>query len=132
MVYLNKQVEKVVQELERLEEVEGGLDVAPVRKKGRFLSDTAAERRKKIPTGFKNGKVQISARVASSRRKETYQAAIEIHGGSVNSCAGIPAEVGLIDTVATKCSKHTLIDVLLSSKKFTKVVIPKIYKSCHC
>ena len=55
-----------------------------------------------------------------------------MHGGtdSVNSFKCIPTEIGLIDTVAMQCSKDTLSEVLSTSEKFVKCVIPKIYKSC--
>ena len=90
------------------------------------------ESRRKVRTSFIDGKVQINARVARSRRKQTYEAAVEIHGGtdSVNSFKCIPTEIGLIDTVTRQCSKHTLLEVLSTSEKFVKCVIPKIYKSC--
>ena len=90
------------------------------------------ESRRKVRTSFIDGKVQINPRVARSRRKQTYKAAVEIHGDtdSVNSFKCIPTEIGLIDTVATQCSKDTLLEVLSTSAKFVKCVIPKIYKSC--
>ena len=79
-----------------------------------------------MPTIFKDGKVQISERVARSRREETYIAALEIHGGGVGSKS---AEVGgLLDTVNAKCTKKTLVEVLSSSKKFNKSVLPRLYK----
>jgi hypothetical protein len=76
-----------------------------------------------MPTMFEAGKLQISEKVAWSRREETYQAALEVHGGESKS-----AEVGLIDTVLSKCSKATLGEVLSSSDKFQKSVLPKLYK----
>ncbi len=76
-----------------------------------------------MPTKFEAGKLQISEKVARSRREETYQAALEVHGGESKS-----AEVGLIDTVLSKCSKATLGEVLSSSDKFQKSVLPKLYK----
>ena len=50
-----------------------------------------------MSTMFEAGKLQISEKVARSRREETYQAALEVHGGEIKS-----AEVGLIDTVLGK------------------------------
>ena len=66
------------------------------------MSARAMESRRKMPTSFIDGNVQINARVARNRRKQTYETAIEIHGGtdSVNSFKCIPTEIGLIDTVA--------------------------------
>ena len=48
----------------------------PVIKKGKFLPARAMESRRKMPTSFIDGKLQINARVARSRRKQTYEAAI--------------------------------------------------------
>ena len=45
--------------------------------------------------------MQISEKVARSRRQQTYQAALEIHGGGSKS-----AEIGLIDAVMAKCIKQ--------------------------
>lgn len=92
-------------------------------KKGKYLPTRSVYNRKKMPTMFEDGKLQISERVASSRRKETYEAALEIHGGGSKS-----AEVGLIDTVVAKCSKTTLGEVLSSSDKFKKSVMPRLYE----
>ena len=127
IIYINKPVAKVEQEIEDALEVD-----EPVIKKGKFLPARAMESRRKMPTSLIDDKVQINARVARSRRKQTYEAAVEIHGGtdSVNSFKCIPTEIGLIDTVATQCSKDTLLEVLSTSAKFVKCVIPKIYKSC--
>ena len=52
----------------------------------------AMESRRKLPTSFIDSKVQINARVARSRRKQTYEAAVEIHEGtdSVHSFKCIP------------------------------------------
>ena len=75
-----------------------------------------------MPTTFKNRKLQISEKVARSRREETYQAALEIHGGSKS------AEVGLLDTVNAKCNKTTLVEVLSTSDKFKRSVLPQLYK----
>lgn len=50
------------------------------RKKGKYLSNKSIDNRKKMPTMFEAGKLQISE-VALSRREETYQAALEVHDG---------------------------------------------------
>ena len=73
-------IEKTVKDIEQLKDI--GSDFAePARKKGRYLSARSAENRKKMPTAFKDSTIQISEKVARSRREETYQAALEIHGG---------------------------------------------------
>ena len=83
----------------------------------------------KQPREFTNRIMQISSRVASARRSETYQAAVEIHGGSLNSQSSScrVAEIGLIDTAISRCSRDTLVDVLPTSKANTKCVMSKIY-----
>ena len=79
--------------------------------------------------------IQISSRVTRARRSETYQAAVENHGGSLNSPSSScrAAKIGLIDT---RCSRDTLVEVLPMSKAITKHVMPKIYKpnlkECEC
>ena len=89
------------------------------RKGSMYLSKRSIDNRKKMPTMFEAGKLQISEKVAWSRREETYEAALEVHGGEMKS-----AEVGLIDAVLSKCSKETIGEVLSSSNK----VLPKLYK----
>ena len=91
----------VVEQIEDLERIEKELVSEPKRKKRRFLSDRAVKCRQKQSTAFTNGIIQISSRVASARRSETYQAAVEIHGGSLNSPSSscMVAEIGLIDTL---------------------------------
>ena len=112
-----------MKEREELKEIAIEHDaIEPARKKGKYLSNRSIDNRKKMPTMFEAGKLQISE-VARSRREETYQAALEVHGGEIKS-----AEVGLINTVLSKCSKETLGEVLSSSDKFQKSVLPKLYK----
>jgi hypothetical protein len=58
--------------------------------------------------------------------QETYQAALEIHsGGSL----GRSAEIGLLDTVNAKCKTSTLVEVLSTSTKIRKSVLPQFYKT---
>jgi hypothetical protein len=47
-------------------------------------------------------------------------------GGGGGGCKS--AEVGLLDTVNAKCSKATLVEVLSTSDKFKKCVLPQLYK----
>ena len=120
-----------VEQIEDLERIEKELVVSePKRKRRRFLSDRAVKSRQKKPTEFTDGIIQISSRVARARRSETYQAAVEIHGGSLTSPSSScrAAEIGLIDTVVSRCSRDTLVEVLPTSKAITKHVMPKIYK----
>ncbi len=121
-----------MQKVESLQEIDEDLaDIERSRKKGKILSVRSLEYRRKNPTGFREGKMQISERVARNRRNETFQAAAEIHGGIVSpnySC--ISAEIGLADAASIKCSTNTLYKVLSTSDKVTAGVIPKIYNSC--
>ena len=121
-----------MQKVESLQEIDEDLaDIERSRKKGKILSVRSLEYRRKNPTGFREGKMQISERVARKRRNETFQAAAEIHGGIVSSnYSCISAEIGLADTASIKCSTNTLYKVLSTSDKVTAGVIPKIYKSC--
>lgn len=107
-------------------------DVGSSQKSGIILSAKSLEYRRSNPTIFREGKMQISDKVARNRRKETFEAAMQIHGGIVKSPQSvcIPAEIGLADTVSAKCSSSTLYKVLSTSKKITTCLIPKIYKSC--
>jgi hypothetical protein len=51
-----------LEQIEQLKEV--GSDVAePARKKGKYLSSRSIANRKKMPTTFKNRKLQISEKV---------------------------------------------------------------------
>jgi hypothetical protein len=109
-----------------LDEVEREMQVEPVRKKGKYLTERALENRKKMPTTFADGKVEICERVARTRRQETYHAALEIHsGGSL----GRSAEIGLLDTVNAKGKTSTLVEVLSTSTKIRKSVLPQFYKT---
>lgn len=76
-------------------------------------------RRKKSPTSDDH---EVSERTRKRRAKETYQAALEIHGGS-EGCS-TPVAVGLIDTLGTKFSKHTVASIICKrvnlAKKITK------------
>lgn len=124
----------VIEDIEDLESIEKELgrtkELEPKRKRRRFLPDKAITSRQKKPTDYADGLMQISSRVARTRRSETYQAAVEIHGGRLNtpSSSSRAAEIGLIDTVASRCSTDTLVEVLTRSKSVTKHVIPEIYK----
>ena len=100
--------------MEQLKEIESDIS-KPAIKKGKYLSNRSKDNRKKMPTMFEAGKLQISEKVARSCREETCQAALEVHGGE-----GKSAEVGVIDTVLSKCSKTTLGEVLSTSNKLQK------------
>ena len=96
------------QKIESLQNTEK--ELSDIDQKAMILSGRALENRKKNPTGFSGGKIKISEKVARNRRKETFKAAAEIHGGIISSsrCICIPPEIGLADTVRTKCSTDTL------------------------
>ena len=64
---------------------------------------------------FENGKLMSCPSVAGKRRKETFDFAQKIHGGSPES--QLPAAVGIIDTVLNTCSCSVLVDMLSESNK---------------
>lgn len=90
------------------------------------MSEKALQSRKDNPTGFENGKITLTTPNARMRRKETFMVAQEIHGGSRES--SVPGAVGLVDTALNKCSSNVLVNVMSANKKFTKHVMPSIYK----
>lgn len=60
------------------------------------------------------------------RRKETFDAAQKIHGGTPET--EMPGAVGIVDTALVKCSKSISVDVMSADKKFNQSVMPNIYK----
>ena len=62
----------------------------------------------------------LTGRTASQRRRETFDAAIKVHGGSPQQTT--PAEIGLIDTVITKCNARLVAEKMVKSKKLMKEV----------
>ena len=86
------------------------------RGRGHFLPEKALAWRLRFPTFFEHGKMSSSVSTSRQRRKETFDVAQEIHGGSAQS--GLPGAIGLIDTTSVKCSAVTMVDVMSSSKNF--------------
>jgi hypothetical protein len=64
-------------------------------------------------------------RVARNRRRETFQLAQKVHGGSPKQTA--PAEVELIDTVIKKCKPSLVAEMVTSNRRILKEFI-KIMK----
>ena len=90
-------------------------------------NNPASASRGRAPTLFNvEGKICTSSSLARQRRKSTFEAARQIHGGQDK--ISVAAEVGIIDTALVKCSKDILVTAMSSSKKFTKSVMPVIYK----
>jgi len=87
------------------------------------LSSQSIRNRKKNKTDFVDGRVTIGESVGRKRRRETFEAAEEIHGGTKRA-----ASIGLIDTVLNRCSDRILTDVMCSSKR-SKKVAAKVYKT---
>lgn len=81
------------------------------------------KRRKRRKTEFKDGKVTLKDTCGRKRRRETFEAAKEIHGGTKRA-----ASVGLIDTVLNRCSKEIITEMMMKSPKCSKVAVKK-YKS---
>lgn len=107
-------MEKAISEIESTKEVEQELAQSGC-SHVRYLSEKAAQSRRKFPTVFKKRKLLLNLSAARKRRKKTFALAPEIHGGSVESLN--PGAFGVIDTVLTKCSSSLLADVATSNKK---------------
>ena len=85
----------------------------------------AVRNRQQSPTCDVDGKMLISTRTASKRRRETFQAALRIHGGT--STNAIPAVIGLIDTLSVNVSLKKLITAFRAKTKVLHKVFPAIY-----
>ena len=70
-----------MQKIEGLQKPEKELNDSNLNHKEMILSARALENRRKNPTEFREGDIQISSRVTRNRRKETFKAAADIHGG---------------------------------------------------
>ena len=116
----------IVSQVEEAEQVEHELTQDDSVKRCSHLSEKALQNRRKNPTSFENGKVTLKPVSLRQRRKETFRAAQEIHGGSEDSF--VPGSVGMIDAALSKCSQNVLIDVMHANNKMNKHVIPAIYK----
>ncbi|CAB4042747.1 Hypothetical predicted protein [Paramuricea clavata] len=123
---LDAKVENIVSQIEDLEDIKQELRQPDKKSRASQLSEKALQSRKDNPTGFENGKITLTTPNARKRRKETFMVAQEIHGGSRES--SVPGAVGLVDTALNKCSSNVLVDVMSANKKFTKHVMPSIYK----
>lgn len=77
--------------------------------------------RRKTPT-----KSNSSERMARKRRRETYEAAQKIHGGSTVNGDLEPGEVGLVDTVIKKCRTSLVADKVMKSRRIMQEVTKKI------
>ena len=80
-------------------------------------------KKSKAATDFVNIRVTLGDTVGRKRRRETFEAASRIHGGTKRA-----ATVGLVDTILNRCSSKLLTEMLISSKK-AKQIAPKLYKS---
>lgn len=100
---------------------------APHKEKS-FLSKHSVEARCKNPTVLPSDDQQgPCSTVITQRRSETFQAAKEIHGATLNDTT--PAHIGLLSTVEKRCPTKILVDFMSKSKKFSKKVFPKLYKN---
>jgi hypothetical protein len=78
---------------------------------------------KRSPTEFSNGKVMLGSTASRKRRRETFEAAKEIHGGTKRA-----ATVGLMDTVLNRCSSATIVEMMATSNKSKNIAL-NLYKS---
>jgi hypothetical protein len=84
------------------------------------------ESRKKHPRKFENTKFSCSSSVLRQRRKETFAAAQNIHGGSEET--EVLGAIGIVDTALVKCSQSISGNVMSVNQKFNQSVMPSIYK----
>lgn len=115
----------IVMEVEGLQEVRDEL-VQEGRVSSEHCSKSREKSRWRIPTYSEDGKVNVSAVLARKRRKATFEAAKQIHGGKNELPA--PGAIGLIDTALAKCSKDILVNSMSSSTTFISSVLPCIYR----
>ena len=128
--FVNIQVEKIVNAVEDSNDIKHqltGNSSGSCASGGQatYLSEKAVQGRRRFPTLYKNGRITLSPSCARERRKETFNVAQSIHGGS--STFQNPGAIGLIDTVLHKCTNNQL-NVVSSSKKFCQQVVPAVYK----
>lgn len=79
-------------------------------------------RRRNLPTSHEN----ISARTKIRRIKETYNATLEIHGGTEEQPE--PAAVGLVETLATKFSKGLITSAMCKRPKLVENITAAVHK----
>lgn len=92
------------------------------------MSDQAVKVRKNNPTRYtNNGKLQPGKRAMRQRRKDTFKAALEIHGGT--NADVTPGEIGLLQTVMKNVNTKTLLEGMSNDKKICGDIIPKISKT---
>ena len=122
-------MQQTVEAVESLEEISVELSQA-----GRSTTDQLSKSEKserKLPTycstNDNDWTVAVCKSKARQRRKATFDAAVKIHGGKDESSAH--AAMGLIDTALVRCPEGILVNAMSSSKKFSKSVMPKIYKN---
>lgn len=104
----------------------------PTKKKKTFLSALSIAKRQEYPTIHSSDESLgpcTSRTVATKRRSETFQAAVEIHGADPCAKKLLPAQIGLLDTVEKKCSSKVLTDFMANSKKFSNTILPQIYNA---
>ena len=78
----------------------------PSKRKKTFLSTLSIAKRQEYPTVHSSDESLepcTSRTVATKRRSETFQAAVEIHGACPSTNNLLPAQIGLLDTVEKKC-----------------------------
>ena len=104
----------------------------PTKRKKTFLSTLSIAKRQEYPTVHPSDESLgpcTSRTVATKRRSETFQAAVEIHGADPCKNKLLPAQIGLLDTVEKKCSSKVLTDFMANSKKFSNTILPQIYNA---
>ena len=90
---------------------------------GAFVSDLSLGRRRKSPTNMENG--EMSIRTKRRRVQETFQAAIEINGGTKENHH--PALDGMVETLDTKFSKKVVASAICKKPALAKTVASKFH-----
>ena len=93
-----------------------------MRKTGR-LGIKAVISRQKNKTDFIDRKLSLGDSVGKKRRRETFETAKEIHGGTKRA-----ASVGLINTILNRSSDNLITDMLCKKSKLAAKVAAKVYK----
>jgi len=111
------QVDSLVAEVEDLNSIRA--ELVGKKEKGKYLSRRAINARMRKPTGF-----SLTKTTSRKRRRETMEAASEIHGGLEG------ASYGLVDAVDKSMKTEKIVEVIEKAgcKKIKTKVLPYIYK----
>ena len=127
------QVARLVNELEEVEELEDEVvqeisqaEVERHKELGFSINRKTAGRRQTAPTGAPG----YSLSAGRKRRKETFEAACIINGGSLENTK--PETIGMVEALETRCKEDDIIHAVkgesMKKSKLKGKVLPKLYK----